>query len=66
MAVSPDNNRIASSAGGEIRLWEAPQPVADDAPLLRQQIEAATAMTIDEHGRIQRLTSDDWQTRRQP
>lgn len=59
--VSPNGRTIAAAAGPAIRLWDVPRPVADDAAAIMRQIEATTALALDEDRLIQPLTARQWQ-----
>jgi WD40 repeat protein len=64
-AFTREGNRILSwSADGTVRLWDAaaPRPLSPDDQLL--EVEVRSGLHLDEHGKVQELSAEEWQVRR--
>jgi WD40 repeat protein len=64
-AFTRDGARVLSwSADGTARLWavDAPPPLSPDDQLL--ELEARSGLRVDEHGKLQELSYEEWQDRR--
>ncbi|MCI0358332.1 MAG: WD40 repeat domain-containing protein, partial [Planctomycetaceae bacterium] len=65
VAASPDGRTVAASAGREFRLWQVPQPVADEPQRIRLAIEIDSGLSLDDSGDVKVLDIDAWNLRRQ-